>query len=313
MRSRSRSRAGSTSALAVALLLLAASPAAARDAAFSTTPDAAFAFSPAPSLELATATSLELSAATPLELAARDASLELSAGTMTPSVFAYQESAPAESPGAAPAKRPGKRKALLYSLLLPGAGELSLGARGRAAGFFVAEGLIWTHYVWFRVAGSLRRDDYIEQAQLNAGVGTDSEEDSYWKLVGQYERSSGSGPGSYEEDVRREARDLYPDDPAAQDGYVASHLPSGDRAWAWSSSDLQKAYRATRASSNRAFDRAKYSFAAAILNRLVSAVDTQVLHRRLMKDGQARLDEGTRLLADATPDGGARLLLLRRF
>ena len=64
---------------------------------------------------------------------------------------------------------------------------------------------------------------------------------------------------------------------------------------------------------SRAFDRAKYSFAAAILNRLVSAVDTQILHRRLMKDGQARLDEGTRLLADATSDGGARLLLLRRF
>lgn len=232
---------------------------------------------------------------------------------MATAAFAYQEAAPSASPEAAPAKRPGKRKALLYSLLLPGMGELSLGARGRAAGFFVAEGLIWTHYVWFQVAGGLRRDDYIEQARLNAGVGTDSEDDSYWKLVGQYERSSGSGLGSYEEDVRREARDLYPDDPTAQDAYVSEKLPSGERAWSWGSPELQKAYRATRASSNRAYDRAKYSFAAAILNRLVSAVDTQILHRRLAKDGQARLDEGTRLLADATPEGGARLLLLRRF
>jgi len=236
---------------------------------------------------------------TPLEAAARYA----------PAAYAQDD-----APPAAPTKKmPGKRKSLLYSLLLPGAGELSLGARGRAAGFFVAEGLIWTHYVWFQVAGHLRRDDYVEQAQLNAGVGVSSADDAYWRLVGLYDRSSGSGQGSYEEVVRRDARDAYPDDPAAQDAYVATHLPSGEKAWSWSSPDLQQAYRATRASSNRAFDRAKYSFAAAILNRLVSAVDTQVLHRRLAKDGQARLDEGTRLLADATPDGGARLRLVRPF
>lgn len=211
------------------------------------------------------------------------------------------------------APKTGKRKALLYSLLLPGLGEMTLGAKKRAIGFFVAEGLIWTHYVWFQAAGDLRRDDYIEQARLNAGVGVDSAEDDYWKLVGQYDRSSGSGPGSYEEVVRREARDLYPEDPAAQDDYVAKNLPSGDKAWDWSSADLQADYRGTRNSSNHAFDRAKYSFAAAILNRLVSAVDTQILHRRLSKDGQANLDEGTRLMADALPEGGARLLLLRRF
>ncbi len=297
MRSRSRSRAASTSALVALVALLTALPAAAA------ADDAPF----APALRL------DLPASTPLELAARDFSLDPNAPIMATASFARQDGAPAAAVDAAPSKRPGKRRALLFSLLLPGAGELSLGARGRAAGFFVAEGLIWTHYVWFQAAGRLRRDDYIEQAQLNAGVGVDSGEDTYWKIVGQYERSSGSGLGSYEEDVRREARDLHPDDPAAQDAYVLQKLPSGDQAWAWNSPELQKAYRGTRASSNRAFDRAKYSFAAAILNRLVSAVDTQILHRRLMKDGQARLDEGTRLLADATSDGGARLLLLRRF
>jgi hypothetical protein len=304
MRSRSRSRAASTSALAVALALVTASPAAAAD-------DARDAL--AHDATTRYALSFEWPASTPLQLAARDARPDRSAAAMASVSLARQEGTPVTAPEPAPVKRPGKRKALLYSLLLPGAGELSLGARGRAAGFFVAEGLIWTHYVWFQVAGRLRRDDYIEQAQLNAGVGTDSEDDAYWKLVGQYERSSGSGPGSYEEEVRRDARDLYPDDPAAQDAYVSENLPSGDRAWNWSTPELQKAYRTTRISSNQAFDRAKYSFAAAILNRLVSAIDTQVLHRRLMKDGQAHLDEGTRLLADATPEGGARLLLLRRF
>jgi len=256
---------------------------------------------------------------TPLEAAGRYEAMATDADIVADDATASWSrlvSAAEDPPPAAPApaKKMNKRKSLLYSLLLPGAGELSLGARGRAAGFFVAEGLIWTHYVWFEVAGRLRRDDYIEQAQLNAGVGVGSADDSYWRLVGLYDRSSGSGPGSYEEVVRRDARDNFPDDPAAQDAYVASHLPSGDKAWSWSSPELQQAYRATRASSNRAYDRAKYSIAAAILNRLASAVDTQILHRRLAKDGQAaRLDEGTRLLADATPGGGTRLLLVRRF
>jgi hypothetical protein len=313
MRSRSPSRAASTSAsaarLAGAALLSLASVAAfvpASAAAGAAGADAAGSL-------------LALPDRTPLELGAIDFAAAGGDGSVAPPIEFASASSSAAGSGAfarqdeAASPKTGKRKALLYSLLLPGAGELSLGAKGRAVGFFVAEGLIWTHYVWFQVAGHLRRDDYIEQAQLNAGVGIDSADDEYWKIVGQYERSSGSGPGSYEEVVRRDARDIYPDDPAAQDAYVAEKLPSGERAWTWSSAELQKAYRTTRNSSNRAFDRAKYSFAAAILNRLVSAVDTQILHRRLSRDGQANLDEGTRLLADATPDGGARLLLLRRF
>jgi hypothetical protein len=306
MPSRSPSRAGSTSARLAALTLLVAL--------------AVLGARPAAAVEIAARSAVALPHVTPLEAAARydvagtDAGADAENATAAWSRLAdaTDDAPPAAAPP--PAKATGKRKSLLYSLLLPGAGELSLGARGRAAGFFVAEGLIWTHYVWFEVAGHLRRDDYVEQAQLNAGVGVSSADDSYWRLIGLYDRSSGSGPGSYEEVVRRDARDNFPDDPAAQDAYVASHLPSGDKAWSWSSPTLQQSYRTTRASSNRAFDRAKYSFAAAILNRLASAVDTQILHRRLAKDGQAaRLDEGTRLLADATPGGGTRLLLVRRF
>jgi hypothetical protein len=294
MRSKSRSRAASTSARAiVGALAIALGAGSAAASPFETT-------------------ALALHHATPLELAARAAAARPSDTNHAPASLAFAAaSGAARAEGSA--SRPGKRKALLYSLLLPGAGELSLGAKGRAAGFFVAEGLIWTHYVWYQVAGHLRRDEYIELAQLNAGVGVSDASDDYWRIVGQYERSSGAGPGSYEEDIRREAREIHPDDPAAQDAYVAENLPSGDRAWAWSDADLQKFYRDKRANSNRAFDRAKYSFAAAILNRLISAIDTQVIHRRLELDDQANLDRWTRLVADALPEGGARVQLLRRF
>jgi len=213
-------------------------------------------------------------------------------------------------------KRSGSRKALILSLLLPGLGETSLGERGRATGFFVAEGAIWTHFVWFQVAGHLRKDNYIDQAQRHAGVGVSSADDTYWKLLGQYQTSRGTGAGAYEETLRREARDLYPSDPASQDAWVAERLPSGDRAWAWTSAEAQTSYRATRENSRRAYDRSKYSIAAAIVNRMLSAIDTQIIRRKRSNGEQsARPGEGTPLLllADTAPDGSGRLYFTRSF
>ncbi len=223
-------------------------------------------------------------------------------------------------PPAEPVKAPAPvtprsgKKALLLSLLLPGAGELYSGHKGRATGFFISEGAIWANFVAWEIAGGLRRDNYIEQAQLNAGLGTSSGSDDYWRLVGTYARSSGSGPDSYEDALRRDARNEFPTDPAAQDAWVAQRLPTGDRAWNWSSAALQESYRNTRENSRRAFDRAKYSFALAILNRIASAIDTQMLHRSESRESQSAIDRRElRLLTDLTADGGGRILPRQSF
>ena len=227
--------------------------------------------------------------------------------------FAAAAQPEAEPAGEAP-KRATEKKALLYSLILPGMGELSMGDKGRAAGFLVGEGLIWSNFIYWRVAGHLRKDDYIEQAMLNAGVGVNQESDDYWRLVGQFERSSGSGPGTYEEDLRREARDLYPGDPAAQDAFVAAKLPTGNRAWDWSSPELQDSYSNTRENSKRAYNRAQYSFAAAILNRVLSVIDVQLLRHKAAKEARSsRIQPDTRFYADTDADGYGRLVLERRF
>ncbi|HMI30609.1 MAG TPA: hypothetical protein VK527_02650, partial [Candidatus Limnocylindrales bacterium] len=206
------------------------------------------------------------------------------------------------------------RKALLLSLLLPGAGELYSGHKGRATGFFISEGAIWANYAFWQIAGRLRKDDYIEQAQLNAGIGTDSESDDFWRLVGVYERSTGSGPDSYEDALRRDARNEFPSDPAAQDAWVAERLPTGNRAWTWTSASLQEHYLETRQSSTRAYHRAKFSFALAILNRIASAIDTQMLGR---SDSKAEHSETGRhdlqILTGMTAEGGGRILLRRTF
>jgi hypothetical protein len=223
------------------------------------------------------------------------------------------ESTPA--PAAAPRRAVNPRKALMLSLLLPGAGESYSGHKGRATGFFVSESAIWANFVAWEIAGRLLRYNYIEQAQLNAGLGTNSGSDDYWRLVGVYARSSGSGPDSYEDALRRDARNEFPTDPAAQDAWVAPRLPTGDRARHWPSAALQERYRVTRQNSTRAFSRAKFSFALAILNRIASAIDTQMLHRSDTKDLQSRATDRSelRLLTDMTADGGGRVLLRQTF
>jgi hypothetical protein len=224
-------------------------------------------------------------------------------GTSQP-VPESSESGSASSHGAKP---------FLYSILLPGMGQLSMGEKGHAIPFFIAEGLIWTNYIYWKVAGDLRQDDYIEQAQLNAGVGVSEADDDYWGLVGQYSRSSGGGANSYEEDLRRDAREIYPSDPAAQDAYVAEHLPTGDEAWEWSTEDLRSQYRDTRQSANSADDKSKYSFAAALVNRVVSVIDVQLLRRKHKKEASAGVPKPeTRIYADAL-EGGGRLVVQRRF
>jgi len=219
-----------------------------------------------------------------------------------------------DQPKPAPEERSTSKKALLYSLLLPGMGELSMGETGRGVGFLTAEGLIWANYGYWTVAGHLRKNDFIEQAQLNAGVGVSSGSDEYWHLVGHYTASSGSGSDTYEEELRREARESYPDDPAAQDAYVASKLPTGGQAWSWSASDLQQSYRDTRESSNSAFHHAKFSFGAAILNRVLSVVDVQLLRHRAAKQAQSSLSTPEiHVYADAGADWSGRLVIQRRF
>jgi hypothetical protein len=242
--------------------------------------------------------------------------LDLTRADVSDSTAADTPPRPADAPKTlndAPSKR-NPRKALVLSLLLPGLGERYSGHNGRATGFFVSEGAIWANFAAWEISGHLRRNDYIEQAQLNAGVGTDTGSDDYWRLVGTYARSSGTGPDSYEDALRRDARNEFPTDPAAQDAWVAQRLPSGDRAWNWSSAALQDSYRTTRHNATRAFSRAKFSFALAILNRIASAIDTQMLHRGDTREEHSEIDHAElRVLSDLTADGGGRILLRQTF
>ncbi len=162
---------------------------------------------------------------------------------------------------------------LFLSALLPGLGELRTGHRTMAAIHFAAEAAVWTTFAVFRVQGELRRDDYIEYAEVFAGIRDASDRsDGYFKDLARYARSD-PGPDSYnEKEVRDTARALYPDDLEARQRYIEANEITGDKAWNWETVDNWRTYRNLRESSELSFQRSRFCIAAAVANRIASVI-----------------------------------------
>lgn len=171
------------------------------------------------------------------------------------------------------------------SLLLPGAAHLHMGERRRAAAFIVAEAATWTAWGVFRVQGAQRRDSYIEMAKLDAGVpDAEGRGDAYYHLLGSWSSSD-----AYDQLVRREARDLYPDDLQARAAYFEANRTAADRSWRWESLAAWDRYRAKRNDSRQAYRSARMMLGLAAANRVVAMVDAALLARRQGGDGSWRM------------------------
>jgi len=199
------------------------------------------------------------------------------------------------------------RLAMLYSLLLPGLGEYTLGYHGRATIFFVAEGAIWTSYAVFRSQGSHRKNLYREFAQVHAEA-KKRDDDDYYRTIGNYIASD--GPFSANEQVRREARALNPDNRAAQDQYFEDHAYTGDDAWRWESAELLDRYTDMRDSSISAYHHSEFSIGFMVASRLISVVDTGLLAARRKRE--AKPETGFHWGIEAEPTG-AHLTVSRTF
>ena len=201
------------------------------------------------------------------------------------------------------------QKAMLYSLLLPGLGEYYLGHTTRAKAFFVAEGAVWTAFTVFRVQGNHRRELYREYAEINAGVPV-RDDDDYYRVIGNFD--SADGPYSANEQVRREARAIYPNQPDKQEEYFQDHAYLGDNAWEWGGTDQRLRFKDMRSSSIDSYHRADLSIGLAVANRILSVLDAGVLAARQHRDE----DSAGRLSwdIDSGREGpGARITLARTF
>ena len=146
--------------------------------------------------------------------------------------------------------------AAIYSILLPGMGELYSGDFGSGKYFLIAEGLLWITYAAFELTGNALRDDSRVYATTHAGVITAGKNDQFFVDVGNFPSLA-----DYNDKKLRD-RDL-----------TLLYDASLGYAWQWDSDAARLTFRDQRVRSENMYNNQKFVVAGIIINHVASAIN----------------------------------------
>lgn len=176
--------------------------------------------------------------------------------------------------------------AAIYSLLLPGMGELYADGFSSGKYFLIAEGALWLTYATFEIYGNSLRDDARAFAISRAGVDPTNKTDQFFVDIGNYLNIDEYNQIKLQE---REPHKVY--DPAA--GYY----------WSWESDAARAEYRSNRISSENMYNNRNFVVAAVLINHVASAINAA---RSAISHNNALDDVLGDLRISAKPMGGFR-------
>ncbi len=147
-------------------------------------------------------------------------------------------------------------KAFLMSLVVPGTGELYVGAKFKSRVFMAAELSGWAALISFHHLGQWREDDFKLLAAREAGALVDGKDERFFDVLGFY--------GSREEYNKiggafDPARQYYPDTP--------------EYFWRWNSAEARERYRDLKNDSKSFYRNADFALGFIVANHFLSAVD----------------------------------------
>ena len=145
--------------------------------------------------------------------------------------------------------------AIVYSLLLPGMGELYADAYDSGVYFTIADGVLWGTYVGMNVYANWQKDRYISYSQTNAGVTPENKDEDYYATIGEYL------------DI-----DQYNDQQAFEYNFDEMYNTE-THFWKWNTSEERKEYRNMWVSSEQTFNDVRFVVGALLLNRVISAIN----------------------------------------
>lgn len=145
--------------------------------------------------------------------------------------------------------------AILYSVLLPGMGELYAGSYEKGYYFTIADGVLWGVFTGFTLYGNWKEDNYKSFAQSNGGVNNDGKDEEYYANIGVYLSIDDFNTA---QELNRDFNQVY---------NTTTHY------WNWNSESERKEYRNMWSSSEGAFNNVRFAVGALILNRIVSAIN----------------------------------------
>lgn len=190
--------------------------------------------------------------------------------------------------------------AALYSLLIPGMGELYTGAFGSSGKYFLAaEGVLWLTWGAFDVYGNSIRDDSRAFAQAHAGANVTGKNDQYFVDLGNFVNTAEYNDKKLRD---REVDLLY--DPAA--GY----------AWQWDSEASRATFRDRRVASDNMYNNRKFAVAAVLINHVASAINAAraaISHNKDVDNGLGDLQFGARVLGGWEQPHGIMFSVVKTF
>ncbi|QQS37527.1 MAG: hypothetical protein IPM56_06115 [Ignavibacteriales bacterium] len=145
--------------------------------------------------------------------------------------------------------------AIIYSLLLPGMGELYSGSYSSGKYFTIAEGGLWLTYIGMNSYGNWQKDRYVSFAASNGGVNTAGKDEDYFATISEYI--------SVEQYNREKALERN----------FSDMLTSPASAWDWKTNDNRRTYRGLWVSSEQAYNNLRFIVGAMLVNRIASAIN----------------------------------------
>ncbi len=185
----------------------------------------------------------------------------------------YQESSSKKSSGLA----------ILYSLLLPGMGELYAGSYDNGKYFTITDGVLWSFFSGFYIYGNQQADNYKAFAQANAGVKLDSKDSEYFANISIYQNIEDYNTAM---ELKRKFGNTY---------------NSSTHYWKWSDQNLRREYREMWLSSEQAYNNLRFIAGALILNRVISAVNAVRLVNAFNKNLTEELSWNLSIRAENKP------------
>ena len=145
--------------------------------------------------------------------------------------------------------------AIVFSLLLPGMGELYADNYSSGKYFTIADAALWGTYFGMRAYGNQKRNDYKAFAASNGGVNNNGKDDTYYATIGDYISVNDFND---EKALERKFDQMY-----NTEQYY----------WDWKTTENRRTYRGMWTSSESAFNNLRFVAGALILNRVVSAIN----------------------------------------
>ena len=158
---------------------------------------------------------------------------------------------------------------IIYSLLLPGMGELYADAYDVGKYFTIADGVLWGTFIGMNAYSNWQKDNYQTYAASRAGVNNSNKDENYYARIGEY-----TSIETYNDQkaLERNFNEMYD-----EEKYF----------WKWNSIEERRTYRDMWTSSEQTSNDIRFVVGGLILNRVASAINAA----RLVTSYNKRLEE----------------------